>query len=104
MRWILTVIAAVSVIGASLVTPASAEAKKPAVSHKGQYECPKCHLESTKAGKCPHCKVALVAEGAHPHYECKKCRTTAAKAGKCPKCKATMTKVAGTDSHKGHKH
>ena len=115
MRLFLSALTAASLLVAgSLGMPGPAvAAKAPAGSHKGHYECPKCHQESTKAGTCPKCKVTLVAEGkAHAAYQCKMCKVKSAKAGKCPKCKMTMTKVAahshkghkGHGDHKGHKH
>ena len=107
MRPLLSALLAVCVLGAlPLAQPANAGGKKPAAaSHKGHYECPKCHMESAKAGKCPHCKVALVPESAHAHYECKACKVTSEKAGKCAKCGKAMTKVAAAHKdHKGHKH
>jgi ribosomal protein L37AE/L43A len=84
--------------GASLARPAAAVTKKPAATAqkvKASYVCPKCGMKSAKAGKCPHCKVALVRSTAAPAmYECTMCHVTSAKAGKCPKCGMTMTKVA----------
>lgn len=58
------------------LSPISVQAKEAhAASHKGHFECPKCHLETTKAGTCPKCKVPLVGEGAAhaAAYECQKC-------------------------------
>jgi ribosomal protein L37AE/L43A len=84
--------------GASIARPAAAVTKKPAAHAqkvKASYVCPKCGMKSAKAGKCPHCKVALVrSTPSTAMYECTMCHVTSAKAGKCPKCGMTMTKVA----------
>lgn len=116
MRLLFAALAAVSLLGVgSMMSPTSVQAKEAhAAIHKGHYECPKCHMESAKAGTCPKCKVALVSEGAAhaAAYECKKCKVKSAKAGKCPKCKTALTKVSVTPhkahgehkDHKGHKH
>jgi ribosomal protein L37AE/L43A len=99
MRLLFSVLLAFGLLCTGLVSrPASAVARKPAATAqkvKASYVCPRCGMKSAKAGKCPHCKVALVRSTAAPAmYECTMCHVTSAKAGKCPKCGMTMTKVA----------
>jgi len=66
---------AAGLVSAGLLAPPVSAGKAPAHArahakpgHKvaaAAYECPKCHMKGAKAGKCAHCKVALVKTAAH---------------------------------------
>ncbi|SMO35636.1 heavy metal-binding domain-containing protein [Solitalea koreensis] len=59
------------------------------------YICPKCNYMSTKAGTCPHDKVALIKEGTY--YCTMDLDQTSDKPGKCAKCGMDLTKMERKD-------
>ena len=68
MRYLMSILAAVSLLGATVGSvPAAAQAKRHATTKKAavKYECPMRHYASNKPGKCPKCGMNLVAVKPH---------------------------------------
>ena len=106
MRFVVSVLAAASLLGMTVAgqSPVHAQkTKKPGhAAHKmaavkAQYECAHCAVMTAKGGKCPMCGMAMTKLSASKaktaKFECKHCGVMSAKEGKCPKCKMVMTKM-----------
>ncbi len=107
MRYLMTFLAAASLLGTLTVAPGYGQTSKKPTSKKTaakmMYECKMDGAKSAKPGKCPKCGMVMTkmtsmdhskmgkAEHAKMMYECTMDGAKSAKPGNCPKCGMKMT-------------
>ena len=110
MRYLITVLAAASLLGyLGGVPPGNAQTHKPTATKKMatkkaakmMYECKMDGSKSSKPGNCPKCGMKMTKMSGMDHskmtgkmmYECKMDGAKSSKPGNCPKCGMKMTKM-----------